>query len=368
MVVDDRNFLVDPWRGRSYKVDPVTPTRLPLLSNSSLNTFRRCPREYFFRYVLLRKARAKTAALRFGTLFHVALNAWWLCSGDALAKLFAALVAIASQIGERDPFEMAKARALIVGYTARWGWEGYETIAVELQFRLPIMTCDEMRDGGDRVVARSAPYPIGYDLGGAIDVIIKHRGRVRNVEHKTTSADISIGSDYWRHVVTMDPQVSTYHHAAHRLGYAPHDTLYDVVRKPALVPLLATPEEDRKYTKPTKKEPTPRLYANQREQDETSEEYEARLLAEIESNPAKYFARMPIVRLERDNAEHERDVRETAELIAYAEQGNIWPRSPNACERFGRLCEYHDTCSGLAVIEDNTRYETKKRQHEELDV
>lgn len=306
--------------------------------------------------------------MRFGTLFHVALNAWWRCNGSALEKLFAAVAAIHAQIGERDPFEMAKARALIVGYTARWGNEGYETLAVEKQFRFPVYTTGGvMRDAGGNAVAFTPDYAT-WDLGGAIDVIVKRRGRVRNVEHKTTSADISAGSDYWRHIVTMDPQVSTYDHASRLLGFAPHDTLYDVIRKPALVPYLATPEADRKYTKPTKKEPIPRLYASQRERDETADEYEARLLAEIEENPGRYFARMPIVRLERDNAEHTRDVRETAETIAFATERKIWPRSPNACERFGRLCEYHDVCSGLAVIEDNTRFETKSKMHEELDV
>jgi RecB family exonuclease len=345
----------------------VTPTRFPLLSNSSLNTFRRCPREYYFRYVLLRKGRAKAAALRFGTLFHAALNAWWRRNGSALEKLRAALDALDAQNEEKDPFELAKARALIIGYTARWGEEGYETLAVEKQFRLPIL------DEGGRVfnasgqIGTTAPRSIGFDLGGAIDAIVNRRGRVRNVEHKTTSSDISVGSDYWRHVVAMDPQVSTYHAAAHRLGFAPVDTLYDVVRKPGLVPLLATPEESRKYTKPTKTEPIARLYKGQREDDETPEAYEARIVADIEENPGFYFARMPIVRLEHDDVEHARDVRETAWMIAHAKENHMWPRSPSACERFGRLCEYHDVCSGLATINDDARFVTKARQHEELD-
>ncbi len=345
----------------------VTPTRLPLLSNSSLNTFRRCPREYYFRYVLLRKTRAKAAALRFGTLFHIALNAWWRCNGSAVEKLLAALAALDAQEEEKDLFELVKARCLIAGYTARWGDEGYETLAVELQFRLPLF------DGGGRVLNASGEVvgvtrarSMGFDLGGAIDVIAKRNGRVRNVEHKTTSSDISVGSDYWRHVVTLDPQVSTYMNASRVLGYDPHDTLYDVIRKPTIVPHLATPEEDRKYTKPTKAEPIPRLYAKQRETDESPEEYESRLTEEIAENPGRYFARMPIVRLDEDDAEHARDVRDTAAMIASAENYSRWPRSPNACERFGRLCEYHDACSGITTIEDDSRFITKTHQHEEL--
>ncbi len=352
-VRSDRTFrLRSPVDDRKHC--DVTPTRLPLLSNSSLNTFRRCPREYYFRYVLLRKTRAKAAALRFGTLFHVALNAWWARSGNALENMLAAIEAINAHVArpedESDAFEIVKARCLIVGYSARWGAEGYETLAVEKQFRVPI--------GGTP--------DHGYDIGGAIDVIVRRGGRTRNVEHKTTSADISVGSDYWRHVVTMDPQVSTYMHAAQAIGYDPHDTLYDVIRKPTLVPALATPEESKKYTKPTKSEPIARLYKGQRENDETPEEYETRLTIDIAGRPGWYYARAPIVRLPQDTEAHAQDLLDTSAAITFATTRGRWPRSPNACERYGRLCEYHDACSGVTTIEDDSRFVTKEYQHEEL--
>ncbi len=355
---------------RTHRNPRMTKRSLPLLSNSSLNTFRRCPREYYFRYVLLRKTRSKSAALRFGTLFHVALNAWWRCNGSELQKLQEALTAIDAESGEHDPFEVAKARCLIIGYTARWGEEGYETIAVELQFRLPLEIGQQVLDSVTGIVVGHTSPGRVYDLGGAIDAIarknVRGNARLCIVEHKTTSADISVGADYWRHIVTMDPQVSTYMSAAKSLGYNPHDTLYDVIRKPDIRPLVATPEEERKWTKPTKAEPIPRLYKNQRETDETPEEFEARLLEDIEENPGRYFARMPIVRLEEDDEAHRWDVIDTARMIQFAESERAWPRSPNACERFRRLCGYHDACSGITTIEDDSRFETKTHQHEEL--
>jgi len=323
-------------------------------SNSSLETFRRCATEYFFRYILLRKGRGKAAALRFGSLFHLALNAWWRCNGDAFARLDAAFDAInaAAFADEFDEFDLVKARCLIAGYTARWGAEEYESIGVELEFRLPI----------DDPEARESEID-PCDLGGSIDVVARHRReRVRNVEHKTTSSDISIGSNYWRHVVALDPQVSTYMNAARALGFDPVDTLYDVIRKPSILPLLATPEESKKYTKPTKSDPTPRLYANQREHDETPEEYGERLTEDIAKNPSRYFARMPIVRLPEDDAAHARDVVGTVRLIQFAKREDVYPRSPGACERYGRLCEYHDVCSGITTIDDDSRFETNERK------
>jgi hypothetical protein len=305
---------------------------------------------------MLRKGLRKSAALKFGSLFHRGLNAWW---SSKLDRFDAALVAMREHLDgkeETDAFEMVKAETLIAGYTARWSGETLETIAVEKQFRQDIM-----HDPG-----YGEPFDIGYAIAGSIDAIVSDASGVHNVEHKTTSQDISAGAAYWSNRVTLDPQVSTYEAAAREMGYDIRDTIYDVIRKPEMQPLKATPEEQRKYTKPTKSEPVPRLYANQRETDESLEEYRDRLTKDIVARPDWYFQRMTIVRLERDTEEHHSDVKQTAAAIRFATENDAWPRSPNACERFRRLCEYHPVCSGQTTIDDGTHFETKSRQHEEL--
>lgn len=326
--------------------------RLPLLvTNSSLTTFRRCPREYYFRYVLNRKGRRKAKALRFGTLFHFGLNAWWRCAVKSrweasTQRLAAARLAVEAGGVDEDPLDVVKALILLAGYTARWGEEGYTTSAVEKHFLAAISD--------------------GVNISGSIDAIAVRDETWFNVEHKTTSADISAGSNYWRHVVTLDSQVSTYDAASRKMGYDISGTIYDVIRKPELEPYKATPEEKRKYTKPTKADPVPRLYSNQREEDETLEEYSMRLTEDIAARPDWYFQRQTIVRLERDNEEHARDVEQTAEMIRFSEERSAWPRSPKACERYRQLCEYHPVCSGETTIDDGILYETKTAQHEEL--
>lgn len=332
---------------------------IPVLTQSSITTFRRCPREYHFSYRLNRKARRKLAALKFGSLFHVGLNAWWFMVSPE-KRLEAAVMRMRhyAETEELDAFELVKAECLMAGYTARWGDEPYETIAVEKTFRVPIVTPNESHN--------PAYNDHLYDLVGSIDAIVLASNVFHNIEHKTTSADISAGSDYWRRVIALDSQVSTYNAASKALGYDVRDTIYDVTRKPELQPLKATPEESKKYTKPTKAEPIPRLYANQREADETPEEYRERLTVDIIARPDWYFQRQTIVRLEHDDTEHERDVRQTAQMIRFAEDHDAWPRSPNACERFRRLCDFFDVCSGECSIDDGTRYETKTKQHEEV--
>jgi hypothetical protein len=337
-----------------------------------MTMFRRCPREYQFAYVMRRRSATKSEALRFGSFFHIGLNAWWHaplrdgceapCTPEyRLEWAFDAMHEKSAEPGEGDPFELVKAEELMIGYTARWGDEPYETIAVERQFRLPI-TRDT--DGG-----------AWYDHGGSIDAIARKVNppagdypainEIHNVEHKTTSQDISPGAPYWRHVRSLDSQVSTYMKAARELGYNPCDTIYDVIRKPSILPLKATPIESRKYTKPTAKDPKPRLYANMREEDETPEEYRVRLQNDIASNPDRYFQRQTIVRLEAEDEAHEQDVLQTAEMIRFAEQRHAFPRTVSACERYGRLCDYHPVCSGEANIEDS-RYVTKENTHDEL--
>lgn len=348
-------------------VAAITKRRLPVLTQSSLTTFRRCPREYFFSYVLNRKGRRKSAALRFGSLYHRGLNAWWSATAHRVdfdartftplrptpeARFASAVEAMrryALEEGEFDAFDLVKAECLMAGYTARWCDEPYETIAVEKRF--------DTRHGD------------AFDLHGSIDAIARNLADasiIHNVESKTTSQDISAGSNYWRRVIALDSQVSTYMVASREMGYDVRDTIYDVTRKPEIVPLKATPEESRKYTKPTKAEPIPRLYKGQREEDETLDEYRDRLAADIVARPDWYYARQTIVRLEHDDEEHAKDVVATAEMIAHAEERGAWPRSPNACERYRRLCDFFEVCSGETTIEDGTRFESKVSQHEEL--
>ncbi len=337
---------------------------LPTLTNSSITTFRRCPREYYFAYVLLKKSRKKSHALMFGSLFHAGLNAWWLVTDvPQSARFFVAIEALRRHASEHDieALDLVKAECLMAGYTARWGDEPYETIAVEKRFAVPVPI--HWGDYGDT-----------YDLCGSIDALVLSRWgkeayetHIHNVESKTTSADISAGSDYWRRVIALDSQVSTYNAAAKSMGFDIRDTIYDVTRKPEIAPLKATPEESKKYTKPTKAEPVPRLYANQRENDETLDEYRARLTEDIITRPEWYYARQTIVRLDHDDAEHAKDIAQTAAMIRFAEDHDAWPRSPNACERFHQLCPFFSVCSGESSIDDGTRYENKSRQHEELD-
>ncbi len=233
------------------------------------------------------------------------------------------------------------------------------------------------------------------------------------VEHKTTSLDIGEGTPYWKRL-TLDAQVSKYLVGARALGHEPVGVLYDVVRKPALRPLEATPIESRKYTQEDsrackeckKKNPAPgphielvknddgterevacfegriikdrggRLYANQREHDETPAEFYERLIEEIGNNPDKYFQRGTIVRLPSEEKEAARNVWETAKQIRASQllfnnapaTSDIvgFPQNFDACEAWGSFCQYFAVCGDGASIHDPTLFRDAEASHEEL--
>jgi PD-(D/E)XK nuclease superfamily len=179
------------------------------------------------------------------------------------------------------------------------------------------------------------------------------------VEHKTTSEDIAPGSTYWRRL-TIDAQIDVYFDGAASLGHACEGVLYDVIRKPQLRPQLATPLERREYRKDG------RLYANQRETDESVEDYERRCFEAITSEPDRYYRRATIVRLESERVEAKTDTWQTALAIRDAKHLKIWPRNPDSCVQWSRTCDYFDVCTSVYSIDDPLLFKRSEIEHEEL--
>lgn len=320
-----------------------------LLTHSRMKAYRACQRLHQISYVLGYRPATVAAALFFGSLFHVALEAWWKATGDRLA---AALDALHAAPGV-DGYDLAKARALIAGYDVRWGAEVLEVLAVEVEFQTALIN------------PATGAASKTWRLGGKIDAVVRDAaGRELTVEHKTSAADVAPGADYWRQL-RLDPQISIYMDGAKALGFAPEGCLYDVIGKPGIKPLKATPAELRKWTKPTKKDPEPRLYASQRESDETPDEYEARVIEDIGAAPGEYFQRAEIVRLDEELAECRRDVWQQAQQMRTAEVKAQAPKTPEACGQYGRPCSFLDVCCGQASLEDS-RFRQVASMHEEL--
>ena len=184
-------------------------------------------------------------------------------------------------------------------------------------------------------------------------------GRDFVIDHKTTSKDLGDGSPFWTRL-RLDLQVSTYLVGARSLGFDPVGAVWDVVRKPSIKPLKATPLEERKYTKATAKQPS-RLYANQSDVDEPLEDFRARLAADIAANPDSYYRRGFVVRSVEEERQAAFDRWGVVAQIDHCRTLQWWPRAPGACERYGSLCPYFDVCTGTTTIDDATRFRRDDR-------
>ena len=333
-------------------------SELPLLTNSRLKAFRACPRYHRLRYLDRIVPSRDADEVRFGTLWHHAQEAWWLARAGAATlsgaqahdvALASAIEALGKHAGESDAFELAEARALMLAYAIRWADQPYDVLLVESEFRAPLV------NPATGAASRT------WQLAGKLDVLVRDRrdGRPYLVEHKTTSQDASEGSTYWRRL-RMDGQISQYYVGAATLGFEVAGCIYDVVRRPGLRPLKATPPEKRKLTKDG------RLYATQRDRDEDASDYFLRVTEAIADSAGASFVRGVVVRLEDEVREHLADTWALGRLMREAEIAGCHVRNVDACERYRRLCEYLPICEGSASADDPSLYRIGSTAHPEL--
>lgn len=306
-----------------------------LLTASRLKAARACSRLHKLRYIDGYRPAVEPDALRFGTLWHKGLEAFFktlqlgLGSRHALQHAFEAV-----STPDADPWDLARARPLLTGYHLRWEAEhaAWTVLSVEAEFSAELLNPETGK------ASRT------WTLGGKIDLIIRDGARVRLVEHKTSSEDITPGSEYWRRL-RMDGQVSMYFDGAAALGFEPADCLYDVVGKTRLRPYEVN---------------------SKRSTAETVEEFEKRVTLDIAEKPEKYYQRGDVVRLDSELEEHRFDTWQTAKAIRENELAGRHPRNPDSCVKWNKTCVFFDACTGAASLEDTNLFTRSTQVHPEL--
>lgn len=275
-----------------------------LLTHSRLSTFRACPRRHQLRYEIGLSPDQEDLALRVGTAFHAALEAADLGQDPEVAI---------NERGTLEPHDAAMVAAMFTVHRERWAGQTLEVVATELAFELPVINPDT-----------GSATPV-WKLAGKIDRIYRTpSGQLAVLDYKTTSEDVAPGSDYWLRL-SLDQQMSIYVLAARMLGFDVQTILYDVTKRPMQRPLRATPAEKVRY----KKDGTP--YADTRLQDETPEEFAARVAEAMRAEPDRYFARHEIARLDRDLEETRAEIWMQQLAIRESQRSNRWWRNPGAC-------------------------------------
>jgi len=307
---------------------PVAPTPpkatvgIRRISHSELVSFLTCNRLHYFSYRLRREPRTTAEPLLVGRRVEAVIKQLWLGESPDLSEL--------------QPEE----RALCKVYPIWWRHHALRVKRADIPFQVEIA---------------------GVMYVGEFDGDGEDKGEEIIVELKTTSEDIGPGAPYWRRVAQVDPQVTTYLMAARAQGRRLRRVVYDVIRKTGLERAKATPIEKRKYTKVTKANPVSRLYENQREQDETDDEYELRVLEDIAEKPEKYFQRHDIVRYEDEHQAHMRDVAGNVRLMQLVETMPEAPRNVNSCFKWGRSCSFLPVCLGEDRIDNEVMYQDRVR-------
>lgn len=323
---------------------------LKTITQSSMRSFRACPRRYFYSYVLGIRPIRTDEPLRFGTLWHLMREEWW-----KTLDLEHVLFMVPEPNEEFDEFVIAKLKAMLVGYHARYKdfAASIEVVAIEDKFAIPLVN------------PRTGRTSRLFEVRGMFDLVFREQGQLWIGEEKTAAAGLTPESPYWRRL-EMDPQCSVYYDAATtKYKEAPYGVRYVVNVKTSKRPLKATTEI--KMTKPTKKDPEPRPYAGQRLVDETSDEFYNRIIADISEKPDVYFRMVDVPRSDKDVFESKCDVWDTARAIHEAEKSGVWLRNPDACVHpFGSSCSYLPVCTGRASLYDTMQYRQTETQHEEL--
>jgi len=278
---------------------------------------------------------------------------------------------------ERTQLAKAKARAQITGYDARWDGEPYSALAVEDEFSLPILNPDTQRNSQV------------FQQVGKIDVrLIDACGKKYNMDHKTTSMDISDPASTFWHQLAIESQVSMYALASWQQGTKIDGSIWDVIKKPTI--------RQKKIPKELKNFPNREgtrgeidncgtyysfeVTQNDRQwleynDSETPHLYECRLTRDCLDRPEHYYQRRTVPRLDSEMLEWAeelwtiaRDVRDTQLKADKLERPEVaWFRNSGACMNYGTPCEYLGLCAGYETA-DGGLWHVREKPHAELSV
>ena len=312
--------------------------RTAKFTTSMVKCFKQCRKRYQLEYVDNLKPIQTPKALELGTLYHSGLE--YLLNGMELINIPGQLEADqrnrCMDAGvDYDPIPVGIATEMVTAFYLESGYQEWDIQSVEKTFEVSI--------------------GYGKRLIGKIDSIMMKNNSDFLIEHKTTSCWATDGAEYL-HNLLWDEQSTNYLYAYKELfGKYAKGVIYCIVEKPTIKPLLATPIEKRRYKQ------TGEIYSNQRENDETPEEYLTRVCAWYREKP-----RVHIHFIYRTPDEIERQVNDLKLVfkdISECEKNETFYRNPSACSILE--CPYRPKC-----LENNPEsdclFTTKIARNEEL--
>jgi hypothetical protein len=243
-------------------------------------------------------------------------------------------------------YDVARVRGMSTAYCVHYENDGYETLAVEEAFDLPIIDPE-------------TEQPSGRTYNGIEDCILRKDGLLYGCDHKTAS---KVDDSYWAELKT-NPQLSRYVLAALQKGIKFDGFLWDVILKPGISPVKLTKKAVAELEEGTYCG-LPWKLGYQGQERETPRMYGQRVLAEYLADPKRFFHRRVIYRRGEDLMEFLEELCAVTEEMK-ALEGNFKKCLPNryACKSFGRLCDFHPICCGDDTVKG--RYQPRKKPDED---
>lgn len=314
-------------------------------SVSAANTYRRCPRLYYYTYVEGWESRFTQPWLSFGTHIDQLL--------EILDKsnLELALQAIPERF--TNPFDAAEVAVILRLWAKQYA-----------DAPLPPYTLNNKPGNqfGFRInwYGNAVTGHVNLTVSGYIDKVTIIAGDVGFMEGKTSRDPIDPRSDYWTKL-EMDPQIACYAWALSKeLGRPVNHCWYQVVRRPSP---QANAAFKRTYT--VKGEDVPY----------TLEEYTERLESLLIKEPKKaLIARKRIYitdeRKEQFITEHAQTHteilgrKEGQKLLEEAGSPGMfaWARNHFGCPLYGG-CHFWDVCTGKTTVETSGKFQKRIRNH-----
>ena len=363
------------------------------LSASAIRTFKLCPLEYYYKYILGIRKIEKPEALRMGSNWHALLEILNtggggvcprcreekefdcpLCgtTGKLPDNIWDAIVAELDHAYETIPMGVEQSDWLVEREILLQSVLAYknlykddETIATEVPFKLPFIAPD-----GKPIMDAI--------LIGKLDRI---NGDAKLVESKSTASDLSGDSQFWDSL-QLDTQTLLYLSTIQRLqkegklstyGIKPTDklineTIYDVWRKPGIKAknltqaaskkfaatgeymgkkfgVVLAPEEQggNFYVNEVPAEVTPGAKEGTFAIRETPGMFGARLADDIVKDPDKYFVRKPVPRTNSDILAFDLELYRIYKTIKAMVKDDLWYRNEHQCRQMGK-CDYINEC------------------------
>lgn len=178
------------------------------ISNSKLNTWRKCHRAYHYKYILKLRKKIKSSALQRGSIIHECIEYYnngksWKKPFERFRKTFYENTFIEERIMLGDIPSMVE--SLMENYV-RWTEEDeLEYLENELEFNLPLMP--------------------GVVFNGFLDSLVKdEKGKIWTLERKTYAKEPS------RDFLVFNTQSAIYTWACQQLGYNSQGTIWEIIK------------------------------------------------------------------------------------------------------------------------------------------